>query len=88
VSEGILKIRALEQAERSGEQLVKSSRRSHEVGSRSLLDVLNAEQQLQVTRRDLAEARYRYLVARVRLNALAGADIEQSIQEINGWLLQ
>lgn len=88
VSEGVLKIRALEQAERSGSQLVKSSRRSHEVGSRSLLDVLNAEQQLQTTQRDLAEARYRYLLARVRLNALAGADIEQSIREINGWLLQ
>ena len=88
VSEGILKIRALEQAERSGEQLVKSSRRSHEVGNRSLLDVLNAEQQLQTTQRDLAEARYRYLLARVRLRALAGEDIEQSIQEINGWLMQ
>ena len=87
VSEGVLKVRALEQAERSGRQLVQSSRRSYQVGLRSLLDVLNAEQQLQSVQRDLAEARYLYLVARVRLRSLAGSNTEDSIREINGWLL-
>ena len=87
VSEGVLKVRALEQAARSGEQLVTSTRRSYQVGSRTLVDVLNAEQQLQSTLRDLAEARYLYLVSRVRLRALTGSDIDASIREINGWLV-
>ena len=87
VSEGVLKVRALEQAARSGEQLVTSTRRSYQVGSRTLVDVLNAEQQLQSTLRDLAEARYLYLVSRVRLRALTGSDIDASIQEINSWLV-
>lgn len=66
---------------------MQSSRRSYQVGLRSLLDVLNAEQQLQSVQRDLAEARYLYLVARVRLRSLAGSNTEDSIREINGWLL-
>lgn len=51
-----------------------STRRPYQVGSRTLVDVLNAEQQLQSTLRDLAEARYLYLVSRVRLRALTGSD--------------
>lgn len=88
VTESVLKVRALEQAVRSAQQLVISSQRSFEAGSRTMVDVLNAEQQLQTTLRDLAEARYLYLVSRVRLRALVGMDREQSIGEVNGWLGQ
>ncbi|MBP6780831.1 MAG: TolC family outer membrane protein, partial [Ottowia sp.] len=69
VTEGVLKVRALEQAVRSAQQLVTSSKRSFEAGSRTMVDVLNAEQQLQTTLRNRAEARYLYLVTRVRLPA-------------------
>ena len=86
VTEGVAKVGALEQAVRSAEQLVKSTRRSFEAGSRTLVDILNAEQQLQSTRRDLAQARYLYLISRVRLQALAGGDKEAAITELNGWL--
>lgn len=86
VTEGVAKIGALEQAVRSGEQLVKSNRRSYEAGSRTLVDILNAEQQLQSTRRDLAQARYFYLISRVRLQALVGGDKDATIAELNGWL--
>ena len=86
ITEGVLKVKALQQAVRSAQQLVQSSKRSFEAGSRSTVDVLNAEQQLQSTLRDLAEARYVYLLSRVRLRALVGIDREQSIGEVNGWL--
>ena len=86
VIRGLAKVGALEQAVRSAEQLVKSTRRSFEAGSRTLVDILNAEQQLQSTRRDLAQARYLYLISRVRLQALAGGDKEAVITELNGWL--
>ena len=86
ITEGVLKVKALQQAVRSAQQLVQSSKRSFEAGSRSTVDVLNAEQQLQSTLRDLAEARYVYLLSRVRLRALVGMDREQSIGEVNGWL--
>jgi len=86
VSEGVLRIRALEQAVRSAEQLVLSSQRSFEAGVRTRLDILNAEQQLAEARRDLTQARYVYLNASVRLRALAGDPIEPSLAEVNAML--
>jgi protease secretion system outer membrane protein len=86
VTEGILKVRALEQAVRSAQQVVVSSRRSFEAGSRTLVDILNAEEQQATALRDLSQARYVYLISRVRLNALAGGENTRVIDEINGWL--
>ncbi|MEN9905491.1 MAG: hypothetical protein RLZZ555_2056, partial [Pseudomonadota bacterium] len=86
VTEGVMKVRALEQAVKSAEQLVQSSRRSYQAGSRTLVDILNAEQQLQSTRRDLAQARYVYLISRVRLQALAGGDVQAGLLELNHFL--
>ena len=77
VTESIPKIRALEQAVSSADQLVLSSRKSFQAGSRTVIDVLNAEQQRMVVLRDLAQARYLYLVSKIRLLSLAGeADLE------------
>jgi outer membrane protein/protease secretion system outer membrane protein len=76
ISESIPKIRALEQAVRSNDQLVLSSRKSYQAGSRTVLDVLNAEQQRMLVLRDLAQARYMHLISKVKLLALVGeADI-------------
>ena len=86
VTEGEMKVKALQQAVASAEQLLTSSRRAFQAGSRTRLDVLNAEQQLQAVRRDLAQARYLYLISRVRLQALAGGDRDSSMAEINGCL--
>lgn len=86
-TENALKIRALEQAVRSTEQLAVSSRRSFEAGSRTRLDILNAQEQLGVARRNLAQARIAYVMARIRLQALAGNPRAASIAETNGWLV-
>ncbi|ROZ77441.1 TolC family outer membrane protein [Ramlibacter sp. WS9] len=86
VTEGVLRIRALEQAVRSNDVLVVSNRRSFEGGSRTLVDVLNAEEQRFVALRDLAQARYQYALARVRLQTLSGTGNEVSISEVDSWL--
>ncbi|WP_395316842.1 TolC family outer membrane protein [Variovorax sp. UC74_104] len=86
VTEGPLRAKALEQAVRSAEQVVLSNRRSFEAGSRTLPDVLNAEQQKVSAQRDLAQARFVYLVSRIRLQALSGGAKTEVIEEINGWL--
>ncbi len=86
VTEGVLKVQALEQAVRSAQQAVISNRRSFEAGSRTLVDILNAEQQYAQALRDLSQARYVYLISRVRLQALAGGDHTAVLDEINGWL--
>lgn len=63
-----------------------SSRRSFEGGARTLVDILNAEQQKELALRDLARARYTYLVSCVRLQALAGGDRDGSIAAVNALL--
>ena len=87
VTEGVLRIEALEQAVRSAEQAVLSNSKSREAGVRTTLDVLNAEQQKTVALRDLAQARYLYLLSRLRLQALAGKDRWESIAQANAWLV-
>jgi len=86
VTEGILKIRALEQAERSADQAVFSNKKGLQAGTRTQVDILNAEQQRFNTRRDLAQARYQYILARVRLRGLVGSINEKEIAVINSWL--
>ncbi|HSH90003.1 MAG TPA: TolC family outer membrane protein [Ramlibacter sp.] len=86
VTEGTLSIRALEQAVRSAETMVVSNRRSFEGGARTLVDVLNAEEQRVTALRDLANARYLYLISRIRLKALSGVADEEAIAELSSWL--
>ena len=82
VTEGVLKVRALEQAVRSTEQLVQSTTKSKLAGVRTTLDILNAEQQLAQAKRDLVQARYLYLMARLRLAALVGKSPLEAITEV------
>ncbi len=86
ISEGVLKVRAMERAERSADQAVFSNQKGFQAGTRSQVDILNAQQQRMNVRRDLASARYQYVLARVRLKGLVGALDEAEIASINGWL--
>lgn len=86
VSEGVLRVRALEQAVKSAATAVESSRKSFQAGSRTLVDILNAEGQYASAQRDLFDARYVYLLSRIRLRALAGEADVGVIDEANGWL--
>ena len=52
------------------------------------MDVLNAEQQKTQALRDLAQARYRYVLARLQLQALAGDDREAAVSVVNSWLMR
>jgi protease secretion system outer membrane protein len=83
ITEGTLRIRALEQAQRSAAQMVDSTVKSQRAGVRSILDVLNAEQQVAAVNRDLIQARYVYLISRLRLNVLGGLDPLATMTEIN-----
>ena len=87
VSEGVMRVRALEQAVRSTEQMMKSTQMSLKAGSRTQLDVLNAQQQSTLAMRDLAQARYVYLMSKVKLASLVGDDAAASVDEIHASLV-
>jgi protease secretion system outer membrane protein len=86
VSEGVMRVRALEQAVRSAEQMMKSTQMSLVAGSRTQLDVLNAQQQYTLALRDLAQARMVYLLSKVRLTSLVGDDAMVSVEQVNSSL--
>lgn len=83
VQSGIAMTQALRQAVKSGETQLKSTTRGLEVGVRTRVDLLNAEQQLFTTRRDLAAARYQALVSGLLLKAFAGAIGEQDLKAVD-----
>lgn len=83
MTESVAKVAALEQAVRSADQVVVSNQRSQQAGSRTLVDVLNAEQQRNSLMRELAQARYLYLISKIRLTALVNAVDHAAIAAIN-----
>jgi outer membrane protein len=86
VLSGVARVGALEQAQVSSESQLKSTKLGLEVGVRTRVDVLNAEQQLFTTRRDLAVARYETLVAGLQLKAASGILGETDLGTIDGLL--
>ena len=83
VRNGLAQVRALQAAEVSSQSSLDSNRLGYEVGVRINIDVLNAQQQLFSTRRDLAKARYDTLIAGLRLKSAAGTLEESDLQQIN-----
>lgn len=86
VASGVVQVRALEAALVSSQSSLDSTRLGQEVGVRTQVDVLNAQQQLSQTRRDLAQAKYAYIMSLLRLKAAAGVLTEQDVSVVNGWL--
>ncbi|TFW30239.1 type I secretion protein TolC [Massilia arenosa] len=72
VQSSVTHINALEKAVSSAQLLVTATTQSIKGGVRINLDLLNAQQQLINVKRDLAQARYAYLLAVLRLRVAAG----------------
>jgi outer membrane protein len=83
VVNGIAQVQALQQALKSSESLLEASKLGHEVGVRTNLDVLNAQQQAYSTRRDLYQAEYNYLISQLRLKAAVGGLVEEDLGRVN-----
>lgn len=83
VMTGLARIRALEAGEKSSRAAVEANKTGYEIGVRINLDVLNAQQQLYATQRDLAQARYTTLLDGLRLKAAGGILSEVDLETIN-----
>lgn len=86
VTSGVAQVRALKQALVSNQLSLDSTQLGLEVGVRTSVDLLNARQQLYTAKRDLAQATYGYILARLRLEAAAGDLNEADLEGVNGWL--
>lgn len=88
VTNGLAQVKALEAAEMSSKFALESNRLGYQVGVRINIDVLNAQQQLYATQRDLAKARYDTLMNSLQLKSAAGILQEQDLVQINTLLTQ
>lgn len=86
VTGGVAQVKALEQARVSTQKALESTQLGYETGVRTGVDVLNAQRDLYRTQRDLAQARYTYLVSRLRLKNAVGTLSEADITELNALL--
>ena len=86
VTSGLAQVKALRQALVSSQSSLESNKLGYEVGVRINIDVLNAQQQLALTRRDLAKAVFDTLIAQLRLKSAAGSLSEDDIQAVNALL--
>jgi protease secretion system outer membrane protein len=82
VQNSVAKVTALEKAVASGKELMKATEQSIKGGVRINLDLLNAQQQLYTSQRDLAQARYMYLLGLLRMRAAAGTLDDGAVREV------
>lgn len=83
---GISKVEALQNAVLSNEKAVEAAEAGFEVGTRAVVDVLDAQRELLRARRDYARSRYDYLLDTLRLKQAAGILHETDLVQINNWL--
>ena len=86
VVNGLAQVRALKAALVSSQSSLESNKLGYEVGVRINIDVLNAENQVYVTRRDLAKAGLDTLMAQLKLKAAVGTLSEDDVVAINALL--
>ena len=83
INANIATIRALEQAVLSAESALNATEAGFEVGTRTIVDVLQSTRNLFEARRNLSGARYNYVIAVLTLKQAAGNLSEQDLQGIN-----
>ncbi|XZG70924.1 TolC family outer membrane protein [Chitinibacteraceae bacterium HSL-7] len=86
VQSGVAQIAALEQAQKSAWSSLESTKLGREVGVRTTIDVLDAEQKFYQSRYELIVARYTYLYARLQLAYAAGELGDDDVEGVNTWL--
>jgi outer membrane protein len=87
VISGTAQVRALQQALVSSRSALDSNKLGYEVGVRINIDVLNAQQQVFTTQRDLAQAVYNTIIGHLLLKATAGSLREEDLEEVNRMLV-
>lgn len=87
IQQGYEQVQALDQAVRSAEDAVVGSKKGFQAGTRTIVDVLDAERRMFEAMRDYAFAIYSLANNRLKFLALADAVDTQEIESVSAWLL-
>lgn len=80
---GIQEVQAFEQASISAESALEATQAGFEVGTRTIVDVLIAEQRKYQAQRDNSVARHAYIIRHLRLKASAGLLTSEDLRVVN-----
>ncbi|HQR60164.1 MAG TPA: TolC family outer membrane protein [Methylophilaceae bacterium] len=86
VASAVAQVSAYEQALASSKSQLDSTNLGYEVGVRTSVDVLNAQQQYYQAKYNLLEVRYAWLVSIIKLKSYAGVLTEDDLAETNRYL--
>ncbi|WP_245781570.1 TolC family outer membrane protein [Halomonas saccharevitans] len=86
VSNDVSTVEARAQAIVSNQSALDATRAGYEVGTRNIVDVLNAEQNLYNAVADFASARYDYVINLLTLRQQSGTLNVPAVEEVNAWL--
>ncbi|WP_028989305.1 TolC family outer membrane protein [Thermithiobacillus tepidarius DSM 3134] len=81
-------LKALQEQVRSAQVSLEATRKGREIGTRTNVDVLNAVQALASAERNLNDARYNHVLARVQLKQAAGVLTEDDVRALNAMLAE
>lgn len=79
-------VRALKQAIVSNESALEATQAGYSVGTRDLVDVLNAQRGLYQAKRNYFDALYTYVINSLRLKETAGMLSIEDVNQLNAWL--
>ncbi len=86
VLDSISSVRALNQAVISTQSALDATEAGYEVGTRTIVDVVQLQRNLFDARRNYSRARYNYVLSTLRLKSAAGLLNAEDVQQVNRWL--
>lgn len=86
VQTNVAEVNAQQQSIRSAQSALDATQAGYEAGTRTIVDVLNAQRTLYQAKRNYADARFNYILNSLQLKQLAGILTTGDLLSINQWL--
>ena len=84
----VARVKARQQSIVSTQSALDATQAGYEVGTRNIVDVLNAQNKVFAAQRDYANSRYDFIINSLRLKEAAGTLSPEDIARLEGFLLQ
>ena len=84
----VARVKARQQSIVSTQSALDATQAGYEVGTRNIVDVLNAQNKVFAAQRDYANSRYDFIINSLRLKEVAGTLSPEDIARLEGFLLQ
>lgn len=84
----VSRVKALKQAVVSNISALKATEAGFEVGTRTIVDVLNVQSELYRAKQEYSNSRYIYILNTLRLKEASGELARIDLETVNGWLMK